>query len=61
MSSGPTCTANTGWKGHPRPCGLPATHYFEGEGEGGRIFMCDDHAILCSDQTGAESHPIAPG
>jgi hypothetical protein len=50
------CSSNTGWKGNPRPCGLPATRYFEGER--GDILMCEAHAALCADQMGRLSRPF---
>jgi hypothetical protein len=35
---------------------LPATYYFEGDEK--PVFMCDEHSVLCTDQTGARAHPI---
>lgn len=56
MDPAPTCSANTGSKGHDRSCGRPATQVTQVEH--GPLFMCEAHAILCADQTGAVFEPL---
>lgn len=69
----PSCSANTGHPNHPRPCGRRATVALaEREADDSNrpwLWMCEAHATMCEDATGAlrvdtwpidESVPIAP-
>ena len=51
-----SCGTNVGGRYHPKPCGRPATHVVDGH-----LPMCEAHAILCSDATGADVRVIDLG
>jgi hypothetical protein len=50
----PACTQVVGYRGHPRKCGKPARFgLVDKDGSGTPIPMCETHALLCMDHTGA--------
>ena len=51
----PPCVQEVGYRGHPKQCGEPARFgLVERDGSGRRTPMCEAHAWICMDKTGAQ-------